>query len=105
MPTTTRADRALENVQNLYAMQFQLLGLLESDLRDPEVRKEVRTQMKQFEELLARADWRYMGGQDVWETLKSLPEEMARKLKESAVATAKRTNVKKAGKKKAGRRK
>ena len=82
------ADRALENVQNLYVMQFQLLDLLESDLRDPKVRKEVRSQMKQFEMLLSKADWRYMGGLDVWETLKSLPVEMTRKLRESSVTSA-----------------
>ncbi len=81
----TSSDRALENVQNLYVMQFQLLDLLDSDLRDPKVRKEVRSQMKQFETLLSKADWRYMGGLDVWETLKSLPLEMTKKLRESPV--------------------
>lgn len=88
MTTQTKTDRALENVQNLYLVQFQLLDLLESDLRDPQVRKEVRAQMKKFEELLSKADWRYMGGQDVWETLKALPDEMSRKLRENAVNVA-----------------
>jgi hypothetical protein len=83
MPTA--ADRALENVHNLYLMQFQLLDLLESDLRNPTLRKQVRTQMKQFEELLTKADWRYMGGLDVWEELQKIPEEMSRKLRESAM--------------------
>ncbi len=88
---TTRTDRALENVQNLYLMQFQLLDLLESDLRNPDVRKQVRNQMKQFEQLLNKADWRYMGGIDVWETLKALPDEMAKKLRESAATVARRS--------------
>jgi len=83
-----KADRALENVHNLYVVQFQLLDLLESDLRDPDTRKQVRKTMKEFESLLSSADWRYMGGMDVWETLKSLPLEMGRKLRESSVSTA-----------------
>lgn len=91
MTATPRTDRALENVQNLYLMQFQLLDLLESDLRNPDVRKQVRAQMKQFEQLLSKADWRYMGGIDVWETLKALPDEMAKKLRESAATVARRS--------------
>lgn len=81
----SKADLALERVQNLYVMQMKLLDLLESDLSDPVVRKEVRANMKQFEQLLSRADWRYMGGLDVWETLQSLPKEMMQKLKTSSM--------------------
>ena len=88
---TGRTDRALENVQNLYLMQFRLLDLLESDLRNPVTRKEVRAQMKEFEGLLKKADWRYMGGIDVWETLKALPLEMSKKLRESAVPVLRRS--------------
>ena len=84
----TNVDRALEKVQTLYLMQFQLLDLLDRDLSDPEIRKEVRSQMKEFETLLAKADWRYMGGMDVWETLQNLPSEMSQKLKQSAVSVA-----------------
>ncbi len=83
-----KADRALENVQNLYGMQWKLLELLESDLRNPDLRKEVKKTMKEFESLLNKADWRYMGGMDVWETLQSLPKEMAKKLRESSVSVA-----------------
>lgn len=85
--THMHTDRALEKVQTLYVMQIQLLDLLDRDLSDPVVRKEVKSHMKQFQTLLAQADWRYMGGEDVWEALKSLPQEMARKLKESSLST------------------
>lgn len=90
MSTTT--DRALERVQNLYVMQLELLDLLERDLRDPDVRKQVRKTMKDFEVLLSKADWRYMGGEDVWEALKNLPMEMSKKLRESGSSTK---NIKK----------
>jgi len=92
--TTTSVDRALERVQNLYVMQLELLDLLEKDLGDPVVRKAVRSRMKEFESLLARADWRYMGGMDVWETLKSIPSELAKKLKTSATSPSARRKVK-----------
>ncbi len=92
-----KADRAIENIHNLYVMQFQLLDLLESDLRDAERRKEVKKTMKEFEALLSKADWRYMGGMEVWESLKNLPVEMSKKLRESSVNTAKsRAGTKKA---------
>ncbi len=88
----SRADNALARVQNLYVMQSKLLHLLESDLdlSNPDVRREVRGSMKEFEELLSKADWRYMGGMDVWETLKNLPAEMSQKLKASATTLPKR---------------
>jgi hypothetical protein len=82
-------DRALERVQDLYIAQMKLLDLLESDLSSPDVRKEVRSHMKQFETLLARADWRYMGGMDVWETLQALPTEMMKRLRTSSVSVQK----------------
>ena len=84
-----KSDMALERVQNLYLVQMDLIRALTSDLSDPRERKEVRTKMKQFEGLLQMADHRYMGGEDVLEGLRSLPLEMAQKLKQSPVAVAK----------------
>lgn len=80
---TTRADLALQHVHNLYLMQFKMLDLLERDLQTPEARKEARQNMREFQTLLQRADWRYMGGEDVLQSLQAIPTEMEMKLKES----------------------
>ncbi len=93
MPTA--ANRALERVHNLYLQQLKLFDLLDQDLGDPKMRREARTQVKEFEQLLHGADWRYMGGTDVLEALRQLPEEIMAKLKQSPVSVARA----KAGKK------
>ena len=80
---TTRGDLALQHVHNLYLMQFKMLDLLERDLQTPEARKEAREKMKEFQSLLSQADWRYMGGEDVLQSLQAIPTEMEMKLKES----------------------
>lgn len=79
---TSKADSALQHVHNLYLMQFKMLDLLQQDLTTPGARKEARQNMREFQELLSSADWRYMGGEDVLESLKTLPTEMETKLKE-----------------------
>ena len=78
---TSKADSALQHVHNLYLMQFKMLDLLQQDLTTPEARKEARQNMREFQELLSSADWRYMGGEDVLEALRTLPNEMEMKLK------------------------
>ncbi len=83
---TSKADAALQHVHNLYLMQFKMLDLLQQDLRTPEARKEARDNMKEFQQLLRKADWRYMGGEDVLDALKTLPTEMEVKLKTSRVS-------------------
>ncbi len=83
---TTKADAALAHVHNLYLMQFKMLDMLSQDLTTPQARKEARENMKEFQTLLRKADWRYMGGEDVLEALKSLPSEMEVKLKTSRVS-------------------
>ena len=77
----SKADTALEHVQNLYLMQLKILDLLEQDLNSPEARREARAQVKEFQNLLRLADWRYMGGEDVLESLKTLPVELEQKLR------------------------
>jgi len=107
MNTATRADRALERVQNLYIVQTRLIKLLESDLRDPVIRKETQASIKEFQNLLSKADWRYMGGEEVWESLKMLPRDALAMLRASPasmrhlkaeVATAKTLKLKAKGK-------
>ena len=82
---TNKADAALAHVHNLYLMQFKMLDLLQQDLSTPEARREARENMKEFQTLLRRADWRYMGGEDVLQALRSLPSEMEVKLKTTGV--------------------
>ncbi|MDO8649648.1 MAG: hypothetical protein Q7R81_07795 [Candidatus Peregrinibacteria bacterium] len=78
MPKTTQA---LEVVQDLYSLQQKLWSMLDSDLSDPKVRKEARAQVKAFEQLLRAADWRFMGGMDVYESLEKVPGEVIVHLK------------------------
>ena len=94
---STKAEAALEHVHNLYLMQFKMLDLLQQELTTPEARREARENMKEFQLLLRKADWRYMGGEDVLLSLKSLPSEMEQKLKTSRVSVRamKRTKAKK----------
>ena len=61
---TSKADLALQHVQNLYLMQWKLLDLLEQDLRTPAERRKAR--------------------EDVVEALKMIPNEMEVKLKKSS---------------------
>ena len=77
----SKADTALEHIHNLYIMQLQILDLLDQELNTPEARRQARAQIKEFQHLLRLADWRYMGGEDVLESLKSLPVELEQKLR------------------------
>ena len=83
---TTKADAALEHVHNLYLMQFKMLDLLQQELSTPEARREARENMKQFQQLLSKADWRYMGGEDVLQAMRALPTEVELKLKTSTAS-------------------
>lgn len=91
----TRADIALQDLHTLYSMQFELLEMLDQDLSDPRARKSARDSMKRFQELLDRADHRYMGGEDVLESLQKIPVEIDGKLRETKVTAS----LKKQGKK------
>ena len=76
----SKADTALEHIHNLYMVQLQILDMLDQKLNTPASRKEARASIKEFQKLLRMADARYMGGEDVWEALKSLPKELEQKL-------------------------
>lgn len=78
---TNKTDAALERVQNLYLMQLKILDLLDRELNTPKARKEARANIHEFQQLLHVADWRYMGGEDVLEALKTLSAELKKKLK------------------------
>ena len=72
---------ALERVHALYVLQTKLMQLVEQDLKDPDIRKTLRSDVREFEELLDEADWRYMGGEDVLLSLKQIPGEVTQLLK------------------------
>ena len=91
---TTKADAALAHVHTLYIMQFKMLDMLAQDLGTPKARREARDNMKEFQQLLRKADWRYMGGEDVMEALKNIPSEMEMKLKTSRVSVREMKNSK-----------
>ena len=82
----SKAEAALQHVHNLYLMQFKMLDLLQQDLTTPEARREARDNMKEFQQLLRKADWRYMGGEDVLDALRMLPSEMEMKLRTSTAS-------------------
>ncbi len=79
-PRRSKADTALEHIHTLYLMQLNILDLLDQELNTPEARRTARAEIKEFQRLLGLADWRYMGGEDVWEALKALPKELEEKI-------------------------
>ncbi len=85
-PPTSSVDRALERVQDLYTVQTRLIKLLESDLSDPVIRKQTHASLREFQALLNRVDQRYMGGEEVWASLMSLPSDVMSLLRHSPVS-------------------
>lgn len=81
-------ESAFERVQNLYLVQARILTLLANNLADPELRKEVKAAIGEFEKLLKRVDWRYMGGEDVFESMKQFPKEVVERLRKSPPAVS-----------------
>lgn len=78
------SKRALDVVQNLYVMQVELERFLESDLKDPDTRKQAKKRIKEFDSLLKEADASYMGGEDVYETLQRIRDGVSSKIKRSS---------------------
>ena len=70
----TKAEAALDLVQNLYLMQEEVFRIIEGNIRGND-KKEAAKHVKAFRSLLKKADWHYMGGQDVWEELSKLAQE------------------------------
>jgi len=101
---TSKSDLALERVQNLYVLQTKLLSSLDSDLGDPDARRDVREAMRSFEKLLNVVDWRYMGGMDVYDALLKLPAEVTLKLKASPVTSVRRRALKRMAAKKTAKK-
>ncbi|MBU0457837.1 hypothetical protein KJ652_01860 [Patescibacteria group bacterium] len=71
----------LTKVQNLYVMQMEVWKVLDGRVRSPKKIDEARKSLRQFKSLLKEVDWKYMGGEDVYEELKEMAAEADAKLK------------------------
>lgn len=78
----------------MYILQTKLLNIAEDDLRNPDTRKALRQDMREFQALLDEADWRYMGGTDVLESLRQIPDEVTQLLKLHASPAERRSSPK-----------
>ncbi|PIR49052.1 hypothetical protein COU80_01415 [Candidatus Peregrinibacteria bacterium CG10_big_fil_rev_8_21_14_0_10_55_24] len=83
----------LDKVHALYVMQMDLWKILDGRVRSDAQFQEARKQLKEFSKLLREVDWRYMGGEDVYQTLEQMGLEADRKLR--AKMEKQRTPVKK----------
>lgn len=97
----TQSDSALAKVQNLYILQVELWNFLDGDDLKEDDFKRAQKNLRQFKSLMKEVDWRYMGGEDVLETLERIQKEVAMKLKSASKIkrTKKKATVKKAVKK------
>lgn len=77
----TAAEAALDRVYTLYLLQTKLWTFLDTDLRSAAAREELTEDMRAFQKLLRDADWRYMGGEDVLDSLRTLHGEVHARLK------------------------
>ena len=78
-------------IQNLYVMQFDLQRYLQSDLADPEARKEAKKVVDDFTAELKKADGDYTGEPEILDDLKAMRDEVAAK-----ISKARKTKKKKA---------
>ena len=82
--TISKSDISV--VQNLYLLQVDLAEFLRSDLSDPEERRIAKQRMREFSSLLKQADWRYMGGEDVLDSLKEIQDQISDKINSARLA-------------------
>ncbi|MEK7218644.1 MAG: hypothetical protein AAB728_04230, partial [Patescibacteria group bacterium] len=74
------SDVALERVHTLYLLQTKFITSLDNGLRSPTLRAELISDIRTFQRLLAQADWRYMGGPEVLDSLRELHGEVKARL-------------------------
>ena len=78
---STQKQTDLSKVQDLYLLQIELWQFLDDKRPSAEKRKSAQKTLRTFKSLLKEVDWRYMGGEDVYESLQWIPEEVNQKLK------------------------
>ncbi|MDP7247243.1 MAG: hypothetical protein QF741_01310 [Candidatus Peribacteraceae bacterium] len=71
----------LTKVQNLYLMQMDVWKVLDGRIRSPQKVEEARKCIRQFKKLLKEVDWKYMGGEDVYNELRQMADEADMELK------------------------
>lgn len=86
--SASKTDLGLQRVQNLYVMHMELIRALSADLTDPRARKNIQTLMREYGSLLSKVDHRYMGGEDVLESLRKFPLEVKQMLRTSPAPRA-----------------
>jgi len=74
-------QQELDKVHSLYVMQMDLWKILDGKVRGEHQLKEARKQIRHFRKLLKEVDWRYMGGEDVYQTLEEMGLKADRKLR------------------------
>ncbi len=77
------AKRDLDAIHNLYHLQVELGSKLGRKLSEKDHEK-AKSQLKEFASLLSNADWRYMGGEDVYNSLVTLKDEIGEQLRSKA---------------------
>lgn len=110
---STKKESALNKVQNLYLMQVELWNFLDGSTSDADKVKSAQKTLKEFKALLKEVDWQVMGGEDVLQSMQTIPLEVHAKLKKApmkkkAVAvrkTTKKVSAKKSVKKKVTKKK
>ncbi len=98
---SSKKENALSKVQDLYLMQMELWNFLDDAERNAEKYVSAQKTLREFKALLKEVDWRYMGGEDVLQSLQWIPNEVHMKLKKSPVrrASVKKVVAQKVGKK------
>jgi hypothetical protein len=71
----------LEAVQNLYVLQVALAQFLAGEDRSRDDIASVRRQLQEFSQLLKAADWQYMGGEDVYQSLQEIRDTVSARIR------------------------
>ncbi len=91
----SKKQSPLSKVQSLYLMQVELWDFL--DGKEQDLSKAKKT-LQEFTQLLGEVDPSVMGGEDIIESMQTIPTEVRQKLKKTG--TAKKKVVKKVSAKK-----
>ncbi len=81
MPTA-----GLSIIHDLYHIQFELEEFLKKDDLDADERKRARQRLKEFKQLIVKADPAYLGGEEVYEHLCDIRDQVNEKTKSSTRA-------------------
>ncbi|MFH0770070.1 MAG: hypothetical protein V1926_01695 [Candidatus Peregrinibacteria bacterium] len=71
----------LAKVQELYLLQMELWKVLDATPSDRSEIRRARETIDTFTKLLKNVSWRYMGGEDVYASMKTMADEADQKLK------------------------